>query len=574
MKLFKNILILVLAGSMVACDMTEFDLQADPNAVTPENASVNDLYNNIVLNFEQVYSSSYYQPGAMARMFYQGGSFVYLNSISPTTLNGLWFNAYADLFPDIDAMLALTEERGLDIHSGSAKIMKAYALMVLVDLLGDVPLTESGQGTDLISPSADPGEQVYAAAIDLLDEAIAQLDGTNAAAPTNDLFYGGDADSWIKAANTLKLRAALNTRLISPGESASTINSLVSGGNIITDAADDFQFRFGSERNNPNSRHDFYNSHYETGDGAYLSNYFMWLLVGDKEDSNGNDVTDPRLRFYFYQKIEDAAGQDATTYSCHFSILPDQSEKPDHWDDVDPELPYCIVPGTGYSGRDHLNSEGIPPDGPIRTSYGLYPGGGQFDWDQYEDTRQRGTSGGLGQGIWPIMLSSFTDFMLAEAALTIGTNGDPRALLESGIRKSIDKVFSFTSLVPQTMSMEVEDRGEFFTVEERFVPDQDDIDAYVDNVLRIYDEAGSDAERLAVVIKEYYIAAWGNGVEAYNMYRRTGYPDNVQPGLEPEVGQFVRSFFLPADHVTRNQNATQKSITDRVFWDDGSADLY
>jgi hypothetical protein len=82
-------------------------------------------------------------------------------------------------------------------------------------------------------------------------------------------------------------------------------------------------------------------------------------------------------------------------------------------------------------------------------------------------------------------------------------------------------------------------------------------------------DAGSAAEKLAIVVKEYYIAAWGNGLEAYNMYRRTGYPSNMEPGLEPTVGVFPLSFFYPANSVTRNSNMTQKDELDvAVFWQD------
>ena len=58
------------------------------------------------------------------------------------------------------------------------------------------------------------------------------------------------------------------------------------------------------------------------------------------------------------------------------------------------------------------------------------------------------------------------------------------------------------------------------------------------------------------------------------MYRRTGKPNNMAPALESAPGEFVRSFFYPAVNVNRNQNATQKSVAERVFWDDGSANLY
>jgi hypothetical protein len=148
--------------------------------------------------------------------------------------------------------------------------------------------------------------------------------------------------------------------------------------------------------------------------------------------------------------------------------------------------------------------------------------------------------------------------------------------LEGGIRKSIAKVVSFESLVPTTMSRNVKLRdGSEGTVKDLYGTSQEDIDKYVADILAIYDAAaGNTNAQLNIIIKEFYIAAWGNGFEAYNMYRRTGFPSNIQPGLEPEVGPFPRSFFLPSDHVSRNATATQKLLTDRVFWDDGSTKLY
>lgn len=560
-------------GLATSCDNTDLDLLVNPNELSPDQASLNDLYNNIQLTFRDIYSGSQYEPGSMARMYHASG-FTYLESTLPTTFNGTWSNVYAGLFPDVDALLSLADAGGFDIHAGTAKIMKAYSMMLLVDLLGDVPYSEAIQGTDVISPAADPGSQVYDAAISLLDDAINQLDGTSAAKPTYDNFYGGDPAKWIKFANTLKLRAALNRSLIDPSGSASTINSIVSSGNYITSESDDFQFSYGNQRTNPNSRHPQYNNHYEVGDGDYLSNYYMWLLLADKQDIDGFTIVDPRIRYYFYRKIDDAEAQDQTTYSCHWSPLPTQSDKPAHWLSVDPDLPYCVVPNSGYSGRDHLNGEGIPPDGPIRTSYGLYPGGGQFDDDTFIDTRKNGTTGGLGKGIWPIMLSSYVDFMRAEAALTIGTNDDARTLLESGIRASMSKVEGFESLVPGTMGTLVEIRGGGTgTVKELYGMSSDKVDSYVSKILALYDAADDDG-KLDIVIKEFYIAAWGNGHEAYNMYRRTGKPGNMQPGLETGTGAFARSFFLPADHVDRNANAEQKEITETVFWDNGSANLY
>ena len=572
MKIFNYFLFLIACLSIAACD-TSLDLQENPNAATPDKTNINDLYNSIQLAFGSAYLNAEFAAGQMTRMYHMG-SFTYESAVSPATLNGLWFDAYANLFPEIETLNTLAEENGLAIHAGSAKIMKAYVLMAMVDNMGDIPLFEIGQGTDIISPNSTPAEEVYASVDQLLTEAIELLEGTDAPRPTVDNFYDGDPTKWATLAKTLKLRAAVTTRLINPTEARETINALVSAGDLMDTEAEDFAFKLSNNRNNPDSRHWMYRSHYETEDGQYLSNYYMWLLIGDKTNIAGLPVIDPRIRYYFYRKVDESNTQDPTTYACHFSALPtDTDGRPAHFDLIDERLPYCTAYPNGYIGRDHGNGSGIPPDGPTRTSFGLYPGGGQFDEDSFQDTRQSGTTGGKGAGIYPILLTSFVDFLRAEAAFTTGTNDDARALLKSGIRKSMEKVRSFESLVADRLSMIHPLRPVVITFGELFTIRDKDIDEYIDFVLNKYDN-GNKSEKLDIIMKEYYIALWGNGLEAYNMYRRTGKPANMAPTLEPAGGDFVRSFFLPAVHVNRNGNATQKELTDLVFWDDGSAKVY
>ena len=344
MKFFNKILIVALLIGFSACDALELDLQNDPNAVTPESASVNDLYNSVQLQFRNFYNGADGVTRPLIRMSAAIGAYQYQNNYVPESFDGIWNTAYAGLLPDIEALIALAETRGLDVHAGSAKIMKAYAYMTLVDLFTDVPFSEALLGGEQLSPNLDDDEAVYTAALGILDEAIAQLTGTSAARPTANLYNNGSAAAWLKVANTLKLRAALNLRLVDPGGSTSTINSLISGGNLIDEASEDFQFNYGNNRVNPNSRHPYYNNHYEAGDGDYLSTYFMWLLRAEKQTADGASLTDPRIRYYFYRQVEDANVFGINEYSCHFSTLPDQSAKPAHYNDVDPDLPYCIIP--------------------------------------------------------------------------------------------------------------------------------------------------------------------------------------------------------------------------------------
>jgi len=573
MKFITKLFLLALIVGFVACD-ADLDLQQNPNAVTPDNASVGDLYNAIQIDFAGLFGNAERTGGELTRMYHMG-SFNYEAHTEPATTNGIWFSAYSSLFPDMDALLALTEARGLDVHTASVNILRAYSLMALVDNLNDIPLSEAGQGTDIVSPNRDGGAAVYAQAMSLLDGAISLLASTNASGPTNDFYYGGSIENWSALANTLRLRAAMTTRLIDPAGAAATVNSVIGSGNFISNAGQDFQVQFGTQRNNPNSRHPLYNNHYETFDGDYLSNYYMWLFAEGNLNADGLPVADPRTRYYFYRQVEESLTQDPTTYSCHFSTLPDDPDgRPAHFDLVDERLPYCVATANGYLGRDHGNGEGIPPDGPTRSHYGLYPAAGSFDGDLFEDTRGAGSTGGLGSGIYPIMLSSFVDFMRAEAALTVGTGEDAAALLESGMRSSIAKARSFESKVPAELAEITIVRGEPFTAAELFVPSAEEIDAYIALVLANFDAADATG-KLNVVMTEYYKALWGNGLESYNNFRRTGMPNNMAPTLEPAGGEFSTVLFYPAVHVDRNGNATQRaSRTERVFWDDGSANTY
>ncbi|MDX1407486.1 MAG: SusD/RagB family nutrient-binding outer membrane lipoprotein, partial [Saprospiraceae bacterium] len=426
MKILNKILIVsLLAVFSAGCDdLFELDLRDNPNAVTEDKAGVDFLYNNIQLEFRNIYNNLHFIADEPVRMIAQT-NFTYLGELPATTGNGIWSNFYADLLPDVDALVNLADAKGLDVHSGTAKIMKAYAMMGMVDVFGDVPYSQAGQGTDVISPPVDAGADVYAAADALLDDAIAQLSATNAAAPAVDNYYGGNVANWITLAKTLKLRAGVTTRLVG---GSSKIGPILSDGDFIKSASQDFQFNYGNNRSNPDNRHPFYPNHYESGDGVYMCNYYMWMLCCEK------GIEDPRTRFYFHRQINDSYGQAPEVYDCIFTNTPDSTAKPDHYLAVDPALPYCVASPDGYFGRDHGNGSGIPPDGQLRTNYGLFPGGGKWDNNAFVEAQELGTLGALGEGVAPIVTSYMVDFLRAEAALTASTGEDARALLESGVR--------------------------------------------------------------------------------------------------------------------------------------------
>ena len=76
---------------------------------------------------------------------------------------------------------------------------------------------------------------------------------------------------------------------------------------------------------------------------------------------------------------------------------------------------------------------------PLRTVFGVYPVGGPFDDDSFRNVSGSAavSEGLIGAGISPIMMASYTNFMLAEAALTLGTTGSARTYLENGGKRNL-----------------------------------------------------------------------------------------------------------------------------------------
>lgn len=577
MKFLNKWFVVLAVLSFAACEeLTELDLLDNPNQITPEQAEPRFLYNSIQLRFNTVLEQSFDFGADLSRQTAMTSGFVYQNAYQPTQFDALWRNVYAGIFPDIATLQDLADERGLVIHAATADIMKAYLMMTLVDLFGDVPYSEIGQGINLQNPKADSGVDVYAAALELLENAMRDLKATTSATPALpaeiDNFYGGSVSGWLRAANTLKLRAAVTTRLANSNAASMVAAALGDDAGIIDEVSEDFQWTYGTNRNNPNNRHFLYNDFYETTDGRYLSNWYMWLLAESKTflDDAGNEQTleDPRTRFYFYRQalgLSDEIVDNPNAFDCQYGLSPD--DIPDHYLAVSEDMPYCLGSyRKSYFGRDHGNGSGIPPDGELRTNWGLYPMGGSFDTGRGNSDRlNAGTDGALGGGIYPIMLSSWTHFYLAEAVLTMGVDGDARELMRIGIEQSIAKTFSFADKIDQTQVIATNP----VTVTVGDVVDgiEGTVQDYVDYVLAEYDAATSDAERLDIVVREFFIAAWGNGMETYNAYRRTCSPGDIQPTLERSPGEFIRSALYPAVFVNLNTSVSQKSILDPVFWD-------
>lgn len=540
---FKPIL-LGLLFFIFSCETFELELLDDPDEISLAQSDLNFFLNSNQVNLAHFFQGRIGVDGGMSepgmeatRMAHMFGP-LYKNAYTPNQFNGEWEIAYSTIISNNRALQPLAQEQKAFQHLGIAQVIEAYVVTTLVDYFGDVPYSEAVAGVS--NPSRDSGSAVYKAMIELLDAAIVNLNAESSTTYSSDLFYGGESEDWVRFANTLKLKIYLQSRLVN-SDSAASINAIIEGGNYITTSEHDFQFNWSTNDNNPDSRHPIFARNFDSPGVItdYMSNHLMEELNAGVDNKA---VVDPRLRYYFYRQA-DRNAENTTEQDC-FGSLP-----PEHYGF---NIPFCTSNFPGYWGRDHGDDGGIPPDTGFRATWGVYPVGGLFDDNSFEAIVDRGV-GTQGAGISPIMLSSFVNFMLAESALTLGTSGDAMTYLVEGVSQSIDKVMAF---------------GEAQASAAGLAPTEEEVENYLDEIRMNYTNAANDDEKLNIIMTEYHIALYGNGVEAFNSYRRTGKPDDLQPLRAADVDNFLRSFFYPTTSVSNNSNSDQKEdVTEQVFWD-------
>jgi len=143
--------------------------------------------------------------------------------------------------------------------------------------------------------------------------------------------------------------------------------------------------------------------------------------------------------------------------------------------------------------------------------------------------------------------------MRAELALDAGNTADAKTFMMEGISKSITKVKTFINRDPDA--------------DASYEPTQEDIDDFMTSIGDGFDKADLNG-KWNILGEQFFTAAFGNGIETYNFYRRTGYPTTLQPNLDPNPGTFIMSFFYPAAAVNTNSNISQKpDVAQPVFWD-------
>lgn len=545
-NLLNSLFVIALLVFTVQCTIIDEEDLVNPNAPSPDAVDPNFLLNSITLTLPGHFEGFSDFGAELTRMEHMFGA-TYENAYQPQSFDGIWTTVYATMLNDIKALVPIASERQLFVHAGIARVIKAYILINMVDYFGDVPLSQALDAANF-NPAVDEGSAVYDAAFAELDSALIDLGKDPLAFPASDPYFG-DLDNddqvaaWARVANTLKAKI-----LFQRGDLSGALN-ILNNEDVIDAEGEEWVFRYSTNATNPDSRHPKFTNNYLNGAGEYMANYYMNELWQDKS------AADPRIRYYLYRQVSEPTA-DVNELEC-INNPPPAHYQGSSGNGVGTNDPFCEDwNDVGYWGRDHGNDDGIPPDNFLRTTFGVYPAGGRYDAGQAEGTDP--DHGLRGAGIQPIWMPFYTTFMRAEIEETQAA-GSGRASLEAALNLSIDMVVAFGE--------------DALNAAGGTAPTDQIIQNYVDEVLARYDAAAS-ADKLGVIAKEYYLALFGNGIEAYNLYRRTTYPRDIQPNLSPSPGTFIRSFEYPADVVETNSSIQQKPGNGvRVFWDDTQFDF-
>ncbi len=257
-------------------------------------------------------------------------------------------------------------------------------------------------------------------------------------------------------------------------------------------------------------------------------------------------------------------GTSANPENRHPFFVQDYVNKGENWIDTDfynrlvtandPRIPYYFFRQTGntFVAIKFANTAATTNDNNTRTLPGIYPAGGRFDNGV---THIAGGASASGNAPFRMLTNYMRAFILAEAVLTIpGVTGDARAYFSN----AMDAAFAEVNVAANVAGASLITQGA--------------IDGYRNARLAEYDAAANDTEKLRIIMTEKNTAMFGNGVEAYNDIRRTGFPALPDPNNDGDPNTnltqpYPMRFPYGTFEASANPNTPKVLITAPIFWD-------
>lgn len=251
--------------------------------------------------------------------------------------NNSWNTYFLSAGTNLKQAISLSEAATPVNNNAAAqcKVLLAQVVYDLTTVFGDVPFSEAWR-PDISYPKFDAQKDVFLGIIALLDEALAQFDPASALKITDyDLFYKGDIAKWKRLAKSLKLRV-LMTMVDSDPSQATAIGQLISGGEVVNSAADNFKIAYQNVAGRKNPKF-WLSEQYNGGESFFFASKYVADFM--------KPLNDPRLPKFF---TKPAAAAD------YFGITPGEDGDDSHDSRISSLLQSAEDPEVIYSYQEQL----------------------------------------------------------------------------------------------------------------------------------------------------------------------------------------------------------------------------
>ncbi|WP_026764770.1 SusD/RagB family nutrient-binding outer membrane lipoprotein [Sediminibacterium salmoneum] len=548
------IYILIAATTIAGTGCKKFlDVNKNPNSPTPSSvqlsmvlsAAERNISNNLALGSGMGNTMAVYvhqQTGRVGADRYGAGA------------QG-WDGLYSAI-ANLNVIIARGTEEKKYKYVGIAKVLKAYAFSILVDVYGDVPFSEFDRfEAGITQPKFDKGATIYPKLFDLLNEAIADLDNpvANVGPSADDYIYKGNITNWKKAANTIKLKLYTQVRLVQ--DVKTQVQALLANPtSLINSQAESFMMPYGPI-GATDDRHPAFGDYNATQRGGQLFSPWLYEIMKGVNPNILTGVADPRIPYYIYNQKTPIGGSNGVPENC--------TEYRDGGF-------ITIVFGSTGPCRDGSNSQ-------TYSLLGIYPAGGRYDQGLGQSVNSIGPQN-AGTGALPHQFITYADRLYLEAELiqTGQVTGNARAAFSKALDESFNQVdhIIINHVKPGSAGAA------------QTVPAIATLPAtatYKTAVLAQFDLASND-KKLEYIMTEKWINRIENPVDSYTDYRRTGYPVLFAPAPEGNVSsvtppngpsipvsndrKYPWSLPFNLNELQLNSNAPPQKVPEsfKVFW--------
>ena len=215
--------------------------------------------------------------------------------VSPFSIGNTWRFYFVNGGNNLKIAIDKAESANPVNNNGAAqcKIVLANTTYEATMIYGDIPYRQAWSA-DFPNPVFDAQEQVLNDLLILLDESINQIEVTNPLKiSSNDAYFKGDMQKWIKFAKSLKLKILMTMYDKVPAK-ASDISALLSQ-DLLASSADNVEMPFYNETNAENPKYKLFK--------RYAGGNNPWIFANKNVFDFMNSRNDPRIPMYF--KSED-----------------------------------------------------------------------------------------------------------------------------------------------------------------------------------------------------------------------------------------------------------------------------